>query len=225
MTARFNPRVLLFDMDGTLVDSTAVVERTWRDFAARHGLDAADILADSHGRRGGETVARHLPAGADVAAETARVDEQELRDLDGVVAIPGAAELLAGLPAGSWALVTSAGPELAARRMAAVGLPMPDVVVTGEDVRRGKPDPEGYLRAAAALGVPATEALIFEDAEAGIEAARAAGGRVVVVGFRTGPATSGLPRIADFTGVRADSAESGLTVELRAPADEEAARR
>ncbi|MEU6131469.1 HAD-IA family hydrolase [Saccharopolyspora sp. NPDC047091] len=225
MTARFRPRALLFDMDGTLVDSTAVVERVWHDFAARHGLDVADILVDSHGRRGGETVARHLPAGADVAAETARIDEQELRDLDGVVAIPGAAELLAGLPGGSWALVTSAGPALAARRMAAVGLPMPDVVVTGEDVRRGKPDPEGYLQAAAALGVPATEALIFEDAEAGIEAARAAGGRVVVVGSRTGPAADGLPRISDFTGVRATSAESGLTVELRAHTGGEAAHR
>ncbi|WP_243790050.1 HAD-IA family hydrolase [Saccharopolyspora gloriosae] len=212
----FTPRALLFDMDGTLVDSTAVVERTWRCFAERHGLDVADILADSHGRRSGETIARHLPAGADVEAETALVDEQEMRDLDGVVAIPGAAEVLGELPAGRWALVTSAGAALAARRMAAVGLPMPEVVITAEDVSRGKPDPEGYRTAAAMLGVLPEQTVIFEDAEAGVAAALAAGGRTVVVGAHTGPATSGLVRIPDFSGVRVREQGLRLVVELSA---------
>ncbi|MFR9730974.1 HAD-IA family hydrolase [Saccharopolyspora sp. MS10] len=214
MTAPLAPRALLFDMDGTLVDSTAVVERTWRDFAERHGLDVADILAGSHGRRSGETIAQHLPSGADLAAETARVDAQEMRDLNGVVAVPGAAELLAGLPAGSWALVTSAGADLAARRMAAAGLPMPGVVVTAEDVRHGKPDPEGYRKAAAGLGVPPEATVVFEDAEAGIAAGRAAGARVVVVGSHGGAAAEGLARIPDFCHVRVAAEGTGLAVEL-----------
>ncbi|MCX2729098.1 HAD-IA family hydrolase [Saccharopolyspora sp. NFXS83] len=214
MPAPLTSRALLFDMDGTLVDSTAVIERTWRCFADRHGLDVADILADSHGRRSEETIARHLPAGADLAAEVALVDEQEMRDLDGVVAVPGAAELLGELPAGRWALVTSAGAELAARRMSAVGLPMPDVVVTAEDVRLGKPAPEGYRKAAAALGVLPEQTVIFEDAEAGIAAALAAGGRTVVLGTHEGPVTSGLARIRDFRGVRVRHEPTGLVVEL-----------
>ncbi|GAB2658328.1 HAD family hydrolase [Saccharopolyspora gloriosae] len=214
MPAPLTSRALLFDMDGTLVDSTAVIERTWRCFADRHGLDVADILADSHGRRGEETIARHLPDGADLAAEIALVDEQEMRDLDGVVAVAGAAELLGELPAGRWALVTSANAALAQRRMSAVGLPMPDVVVTADDVSLGKPDPEGYRKAAAAIGVLPEQTVIFEDAEAGVAAALAAGGRTVVVGSHAGPATSGLARIQDFRGVRVRHEQTGLVVEL-----------
>ncbi|WP_239396433.1 HAD-IA family hydrolase [Frankia sp. CiP3] len=192
---------VMFDMDGTLVDSTAVVERTWHSFADRHGLDAARILEVSHGRPTGSTVAEFAPVGVDVNAETKRLTEQEVADTDGIVAVPGAGELLAGLRDGCWALVTSAGRALAERRMAAAGLPMPVVVVTADDVTRGKPDPEGYLTAAARLGVSVESIVVFEDAEAGVLAARAAGARTVVVGAVSSGATEGLERVADLTGV------------------------
>ncbi|GAA3353227.1 MULTISPECIES: HAD-IA family hydrolase [Saccharopolyspora] len=205
---------LLFDMDGTLVDSTTVVERTWHRFARRHGLDGAEILADAHGRRTGETVARHLPAGGDVAAETARLVAEEVADVDGIVQIPGAAELLASLPASRWAVVTSAGRELARRRMAAAGLRLPDVVVSAEDVRQGKPDPEGYSLAARHLGVPPEAAIVFEDAEAGLLSALASGARAVVVGAHGGRVAADLPRVADLDAVTASSDGERLRVRL-----------
>ncbi len=101
-------KVLLFDVDGTLVDSMVVVERTWRNFAERHGLNLADILREAHGCRTIERVALFAPEHADVKEETARITIEEMEDLDGVTAIPGALELLNLLPVNRWALVTSA---------------------------------------------------------------------------------------------------------------------
>ncbi|MFI6943902.1 HAD-IA family hydrolase [Streptomyces sp. NPDC050418] len=210
-------QALLFDMDGTLVDSTAAVERTWRRFADRHGLDAAAVMSGAHGRRTAETVARHAPAGTDVAAETAWLVAQDVADTGGTVALPGAAGLLAALPADRWALVTSAGAELARQRMAAAGLPLPSVVISAEDVQRGKPDPEGYLRAAALLGVGARDALVLEDAELGLRAARAAGARALVVGPHGGAEATGLPRIADFRGVTVTATYNGIRLALPGP--------
>ncbi|MER7001234.1 HAD-IA family hydrolase [Streptomyces sp. NPDC000410] len=213
-TIELTAQALLFDMDGTLVDSTTAVERTWRRFADRHGLDAEAILAGSHGQRTAETVARHAPPGADVAAETAWLVAQDVADTRGTVAVPGAAALLAALPPHRWALVTSAGRELAVRRMAAAGLPLPEVVISADDVRRGKPDPEGYLAAAARLGVDPSAAVVFEDAELGLEAAHAAGAPAVVVGPHAGPATAGLPRLADFRAVSVKATDSGVRLAL-----------
>ncbi|WP_394847102.1 HAD-IA family hydrolase [Pendulispora brunnea] len=207
---RLTADALLFDMDGTLVDSTVVVERTWRRFAARFGLAPEAILATSHGRRTGETVAQHAPPGVDLAKETARLEAEEVADVEGIVAVPGAAELLAKLPANRWAIVTSAGRELAARRMAAASLPMPEVVITAEDVARGKPHPEGYLSAAAALSVSASSTIIFEDAEAGLLAARATGAEVVVVGHHDGHVTAGLRRVHDLRGVSVSTCPNGM---------------
>ncbi|MFH8441071.1 HAD-IA family hydrolase [Streptomyces sp. NPDC018026] len=208
-------QALLFDMDGTLVDSTAAVQRTWRRFAARHGLDPAAVLAGAHGQRTAETVAAHAPPGTDTAAETAWLVAQDIADTSGTVALPGAAELLAALPRGRWALVTSAGRELAERRMAAAGLPLPDVVVAAEDVRRGKPDPEGYLAAAGRLGVDPRATVVFEDAELGLRAGRAAGGWTVVVGPHGGRAARGRPRITDYRG--AACSDSGDALRLTLP--------
>jgi HAD superfamily hydrolase (TIGR01509 family) len=201
--------VLLFDMDGTLVDSTAVVERTWRAFADRHGLHAEEILEVSHGRRTAETVARFAPAGVDVDAESRRIAAEEIEDTAGVVAVPGAGELLSALPGSRWALVTSAGRELAERRMAAAGLALPQVVISADDVLTGKPSPEGYLTAARRLGAGADTAVVFEDAEAGILAARAAGARTVVVGPVDAPVTAGLERVADLREVHVDVLPGG----------------
>lgn len=202
-------QALLFDMDGTLVDSTVVVVQTWRDFAARHGLDAEVVLASAHGRRTGETVRAHAPAGVDVDAETARIEAAEIVTTDGIVAVPGAADLLATLPPDRWALVTSAGLALAESRMAAAGLAMPARVVSADDVSEGKPHPEGYLAGAATLGVPASETIVLEDAAAGIEAGRASGAQVLVVGDQAGAAGEGLPQVTDFRELRVELDATG----------------
>jgi sugar-phosphatase len=196
-------RAVLFDMDGTLVDSTAVVEEVWGEFAVRYGLDFEEILRTSHGVQAIDTVRRFAPAGADVHALTAELGAMERVRTDGILALAGAARLLAALPADAVALVTSADRVLADIRMAAAGLPMPAIAVTAEQVSRGKPDPEGYLKAAALLGAEPAEALVFEDAPAGIAAGVAAGIRTVAVGPNTGPLPDGVLHIADYSSVTA----------------------
>ncbi|BEV72314.1 MULTISPECIES: HAD family hydrolase [unclassified Paludibacterium] len=172
---------LLFDMDGTLVDSSAVVEKVWHGFAARHGLDAAAVMARIPGRKAEESVALLAPPGVDVAAEAARLTAEEVADTEGIVALPGAARLLAALPDHAWALVTSAPRVLAEARMRAAGLPLPAVMICGEEVERGKPDPEGYLKAAQRLKVAPADCVVFEDAPAGLQAGLAAGMQVVAL--------------------------------------------
>ncbi|MGA1837205.1 HAD-IA family hydrolase [Herbiconiux sp. 11R-BC] len=205
-------RGILFDMDGTLVDSTAVVEHVWTRFAERHDLDAAALLATSHGRTAEETVRRWAPAGTDAASEVALLHGTELGMVDGIVEIRGAAAFTASVP--RWALVTSAPRALALARLETVGIPAPAELVCAEDVSTGKPDPEPYLRGAAALGLDPAEVVVFEDAEAGVMSALAAGMRTVVVGGLSAPVTRGLPHIPDFAGttvaVDGDWIEIGL---------------
>ena len=205
-------RAVLFDMDGTLVDSTAVVEQVWGEFAARYGLDLEEILRTSHGVQARDTVTRFAPAGADVAALTAELGAMERLRTDGIVALHGAARLLAALPPDAVALVTSADRVLADIRMEAAGLPMPAIAVTAELVTRGKPDPEGYLKAAANLGVDPADAVVFEDAPAGIAAGVAAGIRTVAVGPSTGPLPAGVLHITDYSAV---AVETGRDAEDR----------
>jgi mannitol-1-/sugar-/sorbitol-6-phosphatase len=172
---------VLFDLDGTLVDSTAVVERVWSKWAAQHNLNLASILAVSHGRRTEETirlVAPHLP---DAPGEAAALETIEQADLAGVRAIAGAQDLIATLPRERWGIVTSCPRELAVSRLEAAGLPVPRVLVTADNVTNGKPHPEPYLLGAAALGVDASECLVFEDAPAGIDSALAAGMQVAAL--------------------------------------------
>ncbi len=191
----------LFDMDGTLVDSTAVVEQVWAEFAERHGLDLEEVLRFSHGRLTIDSVRHFLPAGSDPLAATAELDQQELVRLDGIMEVPGAAAMLRDLEGARVAVVTSASRELAHRRMRAAGVRPPEVLVAAEDVASGKPAPEGYLRAAALLGVPPEQCVVFEDAEAGVQAAVASTAQVIVVGGHTSATTAGLGRIPDFTGL------------------------
>lgn len=171
---------ILFDVDGTLVDSTPAVERTWRTWAAGRGLDGDEILQHSHGRRSEDTIAGLLPVG-ERAAAVQELLALGLTDLEGVVALPNAASLLASLPANRWAAVTSGSRELMRARLSTAGLTVPSVLVTADDVATGKPDPEGYLAAAAALGVDPAACLVIEDAPAGIVAGRASGAFVVAV--------------------------------------------
>ncbi len=175
-------RAILFDLDGVLVDSTVIVERHWRLWAERHGLAPESILAHSHGRRTIDTlhiVAAHLSL--DLEQEAALLEKYESEDIEGLVPVPGAIELIQSLPDHSWAVVTSGSYRLASSRLQAVGLPIPDVFVTAEEVRQGKPHPEGYLTAARRLGQDPQDCLVIEDAPAGIRAAHAAGCRAIGV--------------------------------------------
>jgi sugar-phosphatase len=171
---------ILFDMDGVLVDSKAVVERVLRRWAARRGLDQDAMLRLPHGRKTRDTIAAVAPH-LNIAEEVAWLDAEEERDLEGITAVPGAARLLGELAPEEWALVTSAGRELAPLRLAAAVLPLPRTMVAGESVARGKPAPEGYLLGAKLLGRRPDECIVLEDAPAGIEAGRAAGMRVIGV--------------------------------------------
>lgn len=178
--SRFTVAAILFDIDGTLVDSTAAVNRAWRAWAAEHDIDADEVLAVCHGRRSADTIADFLPADQ-VAAEAEKLEAKEAGDVDGVVALPGAADVLASLPVGLWAAVTSGSQALMRARLSAAGLPVPENLIAAEDVAEGKPDPQGYRKAAAALGVDPADCLVIEDAPAGLAAGRAAGGRVLAV--------------------------------------------
>ncbi|MER5856701.1 MULTISPECIES: HAD-IA family hydrolase [unclassified Streptomyces] len=181
-------RALLLDMDGTLVDSDAVVERIWRRWAERHGLDGDAVMKVVHGRQGHASMAVLLPERpvAQNLADNARMLAEETADMDGVVEVPGAGVFLAALRGLPHALVTSADVALSTARMDAAGLPLPDVRITAESVGASKPDPEGFLKGAAELGVDPADCVVFEDSGAGIAAGRAAGMRVVGVGPRAG---------------------------------------
>jgi mannitol-1-/sugar-/sorbitol-6-phosphatase len=172
---------VLFDMDGTLVDSRALVERMWLRWAERRGVSAEAILAVAHGRRTLETMQLVAPqfATAEEAAQLDTEEEAEAREHGGETAVAGAASLLQALPIARWAIVTSADAEIARRRVAGVGLPVPRLLIGAADVQVGKPDPEGYRQAARALGFEPARCVVVEDTPAGVQAGRAAGARVV----------------------------------------------
>lgn len=189
---------ILFDMDGTLVDSTAIVECIWTAFATRHNLSPAEVLHFAHGRPTSATVSHFIYDAETSAAEVSLVAAAEATETTGVREIPGARAILATLLDGSWAVVTSATRQITHLRMAAAGLPIPPLLITSEDVQHGKPSPEGYQLAASKLGADISRCLIFEDAGPGIAAGMASGGTVVVVGGYHDERTSGLLRIHDF---------------------------
>ncbi|MEU1044469.1 HAD-IA family hydrolase [Streptomyces sp. NPDC005897] len=203
-------RALLLDMDGTLVNSDAAVERVWRRWADRHGLDGDEVMKVVHGRQGYASMALLLPDRPmeQNYADNARMLAEETADTEGVVAIPGAAEFLASLRGLPHALVTSADVALSTARMAAAGLAQPDVRVTAESVGASKPDPEGFLKGAAELGVAPADCIVFEDSGAGIAAGRAAGMRVVGVGPRAGLHGPDVV-VEDLTRVRVEADADG----------------
>ena len=195
---------LLFDMDGTLVDSSAAVHSLYRRWAARHGIELEALVRVSHGRRSAEVARHYAHLGFDVAAETAWMIEQERADANPIVEVAGAGALLRSLPPRRWAVVTSADRVLALQRLRAAGLPLPGVLVSADDVARGKPDPEGFLMAASRLGVAAADCLVLEDAPAGLAAGQAAGARVLALTTTlTADELAPLPSVPDYRRVAA----------------------
>ncbi len=171
----------LFDMDGTLLTSIPSVERVWSAWAARNGIEVESFLKRIHGIQAVEVVRRENLPGLDPEAEANSLADAELLDMEGTEAIPGAAAFLSGLPAGRWAIVTSAHRRLALARLAAVGIPLPEVLICAEDVTNSKPAPDGFLLAAQKLGLDPARCVVFEDSHAGVAAGEAAGSAVIVV--------------------------------------------
>jgi len=193
---------ILSDLDGVLVDSSGSVARSWRRWSQRHGLDPAAVEHAAHGRPSLSTVTEFLPGG-DAAGEGADVERWQTEDTDGVVALPGAADVIARTPAERFAIVTSCSVPLALARLEAAGLDVPARLVTADRISRGKPDPEGYLLGAERVGVAPERCLVLEDAPAGVAAGRAAG--MTVAGVLTTHAAAELrgadaliPTLADL---------------------------
>ncbi|MCQ4044703.1 HAD-IA family hydrolase [Streptantibioticus rubrisoli] len=203
-------KAALLDMDGTLVNSDAVVERCWRRWADQHGLDPVEVLKVVHGRQGYATMAVLLPDRpmAENHADNARMLAQETADTEGIVPIEGAPAFLSALRDLPHALVTSADAALAEARMTAAGLPMPLVRITAECVSASKPDPEGFLKGAAELGFAPADCVVFEDSEAGVTAGLAAGMRVVGVGPRAA-ALNATAHVETLDQIRVEPTEDG----------------
>jgi sugar-phosphatase len=171
---------VLFDLDGVLVDSTPAVARVWTKWAQRHGFIAEEVVRQAHGRPSIATIRELLP-NADHDAENREVERGELEDVEDVIPLPGALELLRALPIDRWVIATSCTRALALVRIRTAGLPEPKHLFTSDDVVHGKPNPEPYLKAATSLGADPMRCLVIEDAPAGIRAGKAAGTRVLAL--------------------------------------------
>jgi mannitol-1-/sugar-/sorbitol-6-phosphatase len=177
---RISCAALLFDLDGVLVDSTPAVTRVWTRWALRHGFDPAEVVHRAHGRPSITTIRDYLPNG-DHLAENKELERGEIVDLDGIVPLPGALELLTALPRGRWTIVTSCTRRLAEARLKASGLPLPEAFVTSNDITNGKPAPDPYLKGAELLGFAARDCVAVEDAPAGVRSGKIAGARVIAL--------------------------------------------
>ncbi len=174
----FSCSAILFDLDGVLVDSTRAVDREWREWAAKKGVDGDAIMAIAHGVRTVEVIRRVAPH-LDAEAEANAIENHEASDHRGVTVMPGAIDLVRSIPVGRWGVVTSGSRLLAQSRLTYCGLPVPEALVTSDDVTHGKPHPEPYLRGAELVGFSPAECLVIEDAPAGIQSACAAGTKVI----------------------------------------------
>ncbi len=176
----FDCAAILFDLDGVLVDSTGSVTRQWRRWAEEHNLDPQKVLEIAHGVRTIEIV-RTLAPHLDAEAEVKRIEKREADDQEGVAVMAGAAELLKAIPEGRWCVVTSGTRYLATARLKLANLPTPNVLVSADDVSKGKPDPEPYLMGAKLLGMKPAECLVVEDAPAGIRSAHGGGMKAIAI--------------------------------------------
>jgi mannitol-1-/sugar-/sorbitol-6-phosphatase len=203
----------LFDMDGTLINSIASANKVWTAWANRHGLDPEPILQVMHGVRAIDTIRNLKVPGMDVELEAELLTQAEIDAVDGIVPIKGALTLLRSLPTNRWAVVTSAPRKLASRRLAAAGVPVPRVMVTAEDVTRGKPAPDAYLLAARQLEVETRNCLVWEDTQAGADAAAAAGADVMIItATHHEPLQIRHPVVVDYDGMTATVDGDGMLI-------------
>jgi mannitol-1-/sugar-/sorbitol-6-phosphatase len=201
----------LFDMDGTLINSIAAANEVWTQWAHVHGLEPERVLRNMHGVRAIDTIRELNVPGMAVEHEADLLTQAEIAAVDGIVAIRGALALLRSLPENRWAVVTSAPRDLATRRLTVAGIPTPQVLVTAEDVTRGKPAPDCYLLAARRLDVDARDCLAWEDAPAGIGAAEAAGADVIVISAtHDEPMQTHHPIVVDYDGMTATFDSDGM---------------
>lgn len=175
-----NCRAMLFDLDGTLIDSASRIQRLWQDWGRRHGIAPQSILDVMHGRRAGETISLVAPH-LSIKDEVYALETDEISDMNGVKPYSSARELLRKLSTKQWAIVTSGSLRVVEARMDHVGLPRPGIFITGDDVKAGKPAPDGYLLAASRLNLNPGDCVVIEDAPAGIQAGWAAGMKVIAV--------------------------------------------
>jgi mannitol-1-/sugar-/sorbitol-6-phosphatase len=171
---------ILFDLDGTLADSAEAVSRSWAAWADMHGLDPETVIAAAQGRRAIDTI-RSLAPSSNLMSEVARIEAIEMSELESVVPLPGAHDLISMLTDSPWAIVTSGTRKLAEARIAACSFPTPPVLITADDVGRGKPDPEGYIAATIRLNLDPEDCVVFEDAPAGVRAGQLAGCTVIAL--------------------------------------------
>ena len=174
---------LLFDMDGVLISSTGSVVRCWQRWCKQYDVPNAAQFRVPHGTRAVDIVRMLKPQfdEAQVAEGLHAIEELELVDTADLTVLPGVKALLARLPPERWAVVSSATRRLLIGRLAAAGLPVPERVISGDMVLRGKPDPEPYRRGAELLGFAPGECIVVEDAPSGVGAGVAAGCRVLGV--------------------------------------------
>jgi sugar-phosphatase len=197
-------------MDGTLINSIASANRVWRHWATSNGIDPELVIREMHGVRAVDTVRRLNIPGLDPEREAEVVTQAEMADVGGITAINGAQAFLRALPSNRWAIVTSAPRVLATRRLAAAGIPTPEVLVTADDVTRGKPAPDCYLLAARLLGVAARDCLVWEDTMAGVGAGEAAGAAVMVISAtHSHPIETTHPVVVDYEGLTTSVDDSG----------------
>jgi mannitol-1-/sugar-/sorbitol-6-phosphatase len=214
---KLNCAALLFDLDGVLINSTPAVARVWHRWALAHGFDPREVIARAHGRPSIATLRDYIPD-VDHEAENRKIERAEIEDLDGVVALPGTLELLASLPEDRWTIVTSGTRPLAEVRIKHAGLPLPKRMITANEIARGKPDPEPYLKAAAMLGFEASDCVVCEDVPAGIRSGKSAGAKVIA--FTTTVQAAPLREAgADFVArncadIRVLDAKGALTLEV-----------
>ncbi len=205
---------VLFDMDGTLVDSNSVVDQMWTEFAVSLDLDPHAVRTFAHGTPSTATLRRFLPERESFDEWFERLASWETCRFGEVSEVPGAIHAVRTLPPERWAVVTSALREAALMRLETVGFPAPHILIGADDVTNGKPDPEGFQVAAKALGADPRRCVVFEDSPAGLEAALSLGAQAVVVGALDSDVTRGLRRIADWNDVVFTlTADGGIGIE------------
>ena len=217
MKAEFSAKALLFDFDGTIVDSSVFYDRVWTQWAERRGIDPAPLLAIHHGRRFGDTLQLAGHTNIDIPAAGRELYAMSHETCDGLALVSGVRDILEMLPTHRWAIVTSSGETLVRSWLEHFRLPQPPVLVTAEMVARGKPAPDCFLAASVRLAMTPADCIVFEDAPAGIEAAQAAGARVIALATtHRGRLPSDVVAIDDFTRISASAGDDGLALTIPA---------